>query len=424
MSVVRIAPGELPAEWRVRVPGSKSITNRALLLAGVADGVSHVWNPLDSNDSREMAAALGKLGARCAPDVRDDRMTGWRVSGLGGPPTGDHDVHVGMGGTTGRFLLAMLAAGHGRFRVDAHEQLRRRPFGPILDAVRAQGGEVDGSGLPLTMHAHGLSGGDVEVDASLSSQFLSGLLMAAPFARDQTTLRFGASVSAPYLQLTYDVMRAFGAEFEVGDGVVVVESAPYAAADFAVEPDASTASYFLASAALNRTTVELTGLSRAATRQGDIELLDFLERMGCRVQDGASLQLTGPDQLRGIDADMTNSSDVFMTLACLAPFADSPTTITGIGHTRVKESDRIAACAENMRRLEVEVEEGEDWLRIHPGSPRGTRLPTYDDHRVAMAFALIGARVPIELEEPQVVDKSCPEFFELWSHTGADVVVS
>jgi 3-phosphoshikimate 1-carboxyvinyltransferase len=205
---------------------------------------------------------------------------------------------------------------------------------------------------------------------------------------------------------------------------VIVAPRRYRAAEFAVEPDVSTASYFLAAAALAGTTVELPGLRRAATRQGDIELLEFLERMGCTVEDGASLQLTGPASLRGVEADMANSSDVFMTLACLAPFAEGPTTITGIGHTRVKESDRISACAENMRRLGITVEEERDWIRIHPGTPRSARLPTYDDHRIAMAFALIGLRVPIELDDPGVVAKSCPEFFDLWPRTGAAVEIT
>ncbi len=424
MSSARISPGRAPASWRIRVPGSKSITNRALLLAGVADGASAVWSPLDSSDSRDMVAALQGLGARFEAARRDaDGVRGWSVNGLAGAPSGTRDVYVGMGGTTGRFLLSMLAAGNGVFRVDAHEQLRRRPFGPILDAVRAQGAEVEGSGLPLILKAHGLSGGEVTVDASVSSQFLSGLLMAAPLARDATTLRFGQLVSAPYLQLTYDVMAAFGADFEIGDGAVTVRPSGYAATDYEVEPDASTASYFLGAAAVTGTTVELAGLRRSSTRQGDIELVDFLEAMGCTVEDGPALKLTGAARLSGIEAHMSNSSDVFMTLACVAPFADTPTTISGIGHTRVKESDRITACAENMRRLGIEVDEGEDWIRIHPGAPRTTRLPTYDDHRVAMAFAVVGERIPLELEDPGVVAKSCPEFFELWPLTGAQVEI-
>jgi len=416
--VARIAPGMPRDRWHIRVPGSKSITNRALLLAGVADGRSALHHPLIADDTLVMAEALRALGATVerGPGV-------WHVTGLGGPPRGDASVYCGMAGTVGRFLLPMLAAGEGTFTADAHDQLRRRPLGPVMAALRAQGLETTQDSLPMTLHAHGLSGGEVEVDASVSSQFLSGLLLAAPFAAQTTTLQFGELVSAPYLRLTLDVMNAFGVEPEIGEGQISVEPSSYTATVFEVEPDASTASYFLASAALTGTTVTLPGLRREATHQGDIELVDFLEQMGCTVDDGEALTLTGAERLRGVEVDMNKSSDVFMTLACVAPFAEGPTTIGGIGHARVKESDRIAACVENLRRLRVEVEEGQDWVRIHPGTPQTALLPTYDDHRIAMAFSLIGTHVPVQLEDPAVVGKTCPEFFELWGETGADVLM-
>ncbi|MGH2930770.1 MAG: 3-phosphoshikimate 1-carboxyvinyltransferase, partial [Solirubrobacteraceae bacterium] len=184
------------------------------------------------------------------------------------------------------------------------------------------------------------------------------------------------------------------------------------------------ASYFLGAAAVTGSSARLPGLDRRATAQGDIELAGFLEQMGCVVRDGDALELTGPGRLRGVTVDMRNSSDVFMTLACVAVFADEPTTITGIGHARVKESDRIAACAENLRRLGIEVDEGPDFLRVHPGTPQAeVRLPTYEDHRIAMAFSVIGTRVPVVLEEPTVVGKTFPEFFEAWTVTGATVVI-
>ena len=209
------------------------------------------------------------------------------------------------------------------------------------------------------------------VDASISSQFLSGLLMAAPLARRATTLRFEQLVSRPYLELTLDAMRAFGAGVTLGERALSVEPRQYRAAALEIEPDASTASYFLASAAITGTTVRLPGLSLERTAQGDLEIVHHLERMGCTVRDWPEgLELTGPPRLRGVTVDMGNSSDVFMTLACVAPFADGPTTIEGIGHVRVKESDRLAATAENLRLLGIEVEEGDDYLRIEPGEPR------------------------------------------------------
>jgi 3-phosphoshikimate 1-carboxyvinyltransferase len=293
----------------------------------------------------------------------------------------------------------------------------------VLAALRAQGAAIDGDAFPLVIGASGLSGGEVEVDASVSSQFLSGLLMAAPFAKADTRLRFDTLVSKPYLDLTLNAMRAFGVEAEVGADSISLTRGAYRAAEFQVEPDVSTASYFLGSAAVTGTTVRLPGLDRRSTAQGDIELVEFLEKMGCSVRDGDALELTGPAQLHGIEANMGNSSDVFMTLACVAVFADGPTTITGIGHARVKESDRISACAENLRRLGIEVDEGPDYLRVHPGQPQGTWLPTYEDHRVAMAFSLIGTRDPVMLEEPGVVSKTCPKFFDLWQATGATVIM-
>ena len=420
---VHVAPGDPPARWTVRVPGSKSITNRALLLAGVASGESVLLDPLVADDTRSMAAALRTLGVMIAEQTDGQGRLRWAVEGLGGAPTGPEEVYCGMGATVGRFLVPMLAAGRGRFAVDAHAQLRRRPLGPVLAALRAQGAAIDGDSFPLVIGASGLSGGEVHVDASVSSQFLSGLLMAAPFARADTRLCFATLVSRPYLDLTLNAMSAFGVEADVEADAISVARGGYRAAEFPIEPDVSTASYFLASAALTGTTVRLPGLDRRRTAQGDIELVDFLERMGCTVRDGQALELTGPAQLHGIEADMGNSSDVFMTLACVAVFADGPTTITGIGHARVKESDRITACAENLRRLGIEVEEGPDHLRVHPGTPQGTWLPTYEDHRVAMAFSLIGTHDAVMLEEPGVVSKTCPEFFDLWRETGATVIM-
>ncbi|HLI59420.1 MAG TPA: 3-phosphoshikimate 1-carboxyvinyltransferase [Solirubrobacteraceae bacterium] len=422
---MRVAPGAPPARWSVRVPGSKSLTNRALLLAGIAAGSTRLVAPLLADDTEVMMAALRALGAG-VHRVRDASGQAVVVDGLGGPPRAPAGeavvVDCGMAGTVGRFLVPVLAAGEGRFAVDGHPQLRRRPLGPLLAALRAQGAAIDGDALPLTLVAGGLAGGVVAVDASVSSQFLSGLAIAAPLAREATTLRFGSLVSAPYLELTLDAMRAFGASVEREPGALRIAAGGYRTPGrYTVEPDVSTASYFLASAALTGTTVTLPGLDLDATGQGDIELVSHLQAMGCAVAGRAPLTLTGPARLRGIEADMNASSDVFMTLACAAVFADGPTTITGIGHARVKESDRVDATARNLRALGIDIEEGRDWLRVHPGPPRPARLPTFDDHRIAMAFSLIGARVPVELEDPGVVAKTCPAFFSLWPATGAVV---
>jgi 3-phosphoshikimate 1-carboxyvinyltransferase len=417
--VARVSPGRPLSAWRVEVPGSKSLTNRALLLAGVADGTSRLANTLVSDDTVVMREALVGLGA-------DIYGSGGEllVGGLAGPPTQSASLYCGMAGTVGRFLLPMLASGSGHFELDAHPQLRRRPLGPVLDALRAQGAQIHGESFPLVLDAAGLSGGVLDVDTSMSSQFLSGLMLAAPLARAPTTLRFELAVSRPYLELTASVMRTFGAELELGDRVITVLPGRYRADDYGVEPDASTASYFLASAALTGTSVTLPRLSRAGTGQGDIALVDHLVAMGAELTDADSgLSLGGPaGGLAGVHVDMADASDVFMTLACVAPFASSPTTLEGLANVRVKESDRLAATAENLQRLGITVDEGPDFLTVHPGQPQpGVRLPTYDDHRIAMSFSLIGTSEPVELEAPRVVDKTCPTFWELWRQTGAEV---
>lgn len=404
------------------MPGSKSLTNRALLLAALARGDSVIAAPLVADDTEAMAGAIRALGAGAELQAADEQAGGdsWHVRGIAGAPRGPGRVWCGMAGTVARFVLPALAAGVGRFEVDADSQLRRRPLGPLLGALRAQGAVLDGDTLPLTLTASGLAGGDVEVDATVSSQFLSGLLMAAPLARTPMRLAFGELVSRPYVTLTIDAMRAFGVHVEIEPGALSVSPSAYRATRYGVEPDASTASYFLAAAALTGTRVSLPGLS-AASAQGDIGLVSILQRMGCTAGGGEPLELKGPPRLAGLEVGMGDSSDVFMTLACVAPFADAPTTIEGIGHTRVKESDRIGATAENLRRLGITVQEGRDHLTVHPGTPRSARLPTYRDHRIAMAFAAIGTRVAVELEDPDVVAKTCPGFWELWRATGAGV---
>ena len=207
------------------------------------------------------------------------------------------------------------------------------------------------------------------------------------------------------------------------DATISVAPQRYRACSHSVEPDASTASYFLGGAAVSATTVELPGLDLDATRQGDIRLAYLLERMGCRVVKRAPLTLRGTPDLRGIEANMGDCSDVFMTLACVAPFANSPTTIRGIEHVRRKETDRIEAVSTNLARLGVSTEVGTDFLRVHPATPQSARLPTFRDHRIAMAFSVIGLKVPVEIEEPEVVAKTCPSFFELWRRSGARVHV-
>jgi 3-phosphoshikimate 1-carboxyvinyltransferase len=411
-----IHPARADLDVVVRVPGSKSVTNRALLLAGLASGTSVLRGALEAGDTDAFAAGLRSLGV--AVERRGDDLL---VTGAGGsfPATGA-DVFCAEAGTAARFLLAAAAAGDGAYRFDAAPQLRRRPLGLLLDALRAQGARTQpaaAAGLPLTLQARGLTGGAVRLPGDTSSQFVSALLMAAPLGRAPLDLRVDGLVSRPYVTMTLRVMEQFGARpKDAGDDRFVVAPGSYDAPEYDVEPDASTASYFFAAAAVAGR-VQVLGLHREHALQGDVAFLDVLECMGCTVDDEPDgVRVAGPAVLAGLTVDMTDIPDTFMTLAAIAPLATSPVTVTGIGNVRLKESDRIAAVEENLRRTGVKTESGPDWLRVFPGTPRGASVDPHDDHRIAMAFSVLGLRVPgIVIEDPGCVAKTCPTFFDLWT---------
>jgi 3-phosphoshikimate 1-carboxyvinyltransferase len=411
-----IQPARPGLDARVRVPGSKSVTNRALLLAGLASGTSVLHGALEAGDTLAFAAGLRSLGIRV--EAEDDAVC---VTGAGGRiPAAEADVFCAEAGTAARFLVAAAAAGEGAYLFDAAPQLRRRPLGILLDALRAQGARTDppdtGS-LPLTLLAHGLAGGRLRLPGDTSSQFISALLMAAPLGRAPLHLRVDGLISRPYVAMTLRMMEQFGAGGEAaGGGHFVVPPGAYTARDYEVEPDASTASYFFAAAATGGR-VQVLGLRRASALQGDLAFLDVLEAMGCTVTDEPEgVSVAGPASLAGLTVDMADISDTFMTLAAIAPLASSPVTITGIGNVRLKESDRIAAVEDNLRRLGVPAESGADWLRVFPATPRGAHIDPHGDHRIAMAFAVLGLRTPgIVVDDPACVGKTCPAFFDLWT---------
>jgi len=411
-----IAPARPGLDARVRVPGSKSVTNRALLLAGLAAGDSVLRGALEAGDTDAFAAGLRSLG------VAVDRRGGdLHVTGAGGRfPAAEADVFCAEAGTAARFLLAAAAAGDGVYRFDAAPQLRRRPLGLLLGALRAQGAgtePADAGDLPLTLLAGGLAGGSLRLPGDTSSQFVSALLMAAPLGRTPLDLRVDGLVSRPYVAMTLRMMEQFGAgpELETDDRFVVAPGG-YAGREYAVEPDASTASYFFAAAATGGR-LQVLDLQRAGALQGDLAFLDLLECMGCTVTDDpGGVVVTGPATLGGLTVDLADSSDTFMTLAAIAPLATSPVTITGIGNVRLKESDRIAAMEENLGRTGVKTESGPDWLRIFPATPHGASVDPHGDHRIAMAFSVLGLRVPgMVIEDPGCVAKTCPTFFDLWT---------
>ena len=403
-----VEPLAAPPEALVRVPGSKSLTNRALICAAFAEGTSTLTGALVAEDTDAMLVALAELGVA----LRTEGTTIGVEGTSGRVPEGPVDLQARLSGTTSRFLAPVLAAGAGPYRLDGYEPLRARPMGPVIDALRALGSNVVEEGepghLPVTISG-AARGGRVELPGHISSQFLSGLLLAGPLFPDGVAVHLTTPlVSLPYVELTRSVMRAFGASVDA----TTVEPGAYVATTYAVEPDASAASYFFAAAAITNGRVTVEGLGADAL-QGDVAFVDLLERMGAEVtRDATSTTVRGTGHLEGITADLADLSDTAQTLAAVAVFAESPTTITGIDFIRRKETDRIAETVANLRRCGVEATEDADGMTIQPGSPRAAAIQTHDDHRMAMSFALLGLRVPgIDILDPGCVAKTYPGFF-------------
>ncbi len=418
-----------PLDARVRVPGSRSITNRALLCAALARGTSELRGAGSSDDTEAMRAGLRALGAGIEddPERRDDR---WRVTGVDGrfaKPAAPLDVR--MSGTTARFLTAAATLAAGPVVVDGAPRMRERPISDLADALTGLGAGIevlgDGGCPPVRVAGGGLPGGEATIDARRSSQYVSGILLAAPYAERDVTLHFeaGVLVSRPFVELTLDVMRAFGAEAKLGETQVQVTAGrPYAAREYAVEPDAQSAVYAFAAAAIAGGRVVVEGIP-ASSRQTDLRLLDVLERMGCRVErrpDAVEVQGPGPGPGPGpatalvpVDVDMNDMPDAVLALAVVALFARGPSHLRNIANLRIKETDRLAALETELTRLGARARADADSLRIEPGPLRGARIATYDDHRMAMAFALAGLRVPgVEIEDPGCVAKTWPDYFD------------
>ncbi len=423
---------------RIAVPGSKSHTNRALLVAALADGPTTLTNALFSDDSAYFAQALIDLGFEVQSDAAAKTIT---VNGLEGRiPAHTAELFIGNAGTAARFLTALLTLGNGHYTLDGVERMRQRPIGDLVVALQGLGGKIENQLMvddcqladyqlsttnnqqsicpPLAITANGLPGGQTSIRGDVSSQFLSALLMTAPYAQNPVEIEVdGPLHSKPYIDLTIGVMADFGVSIQ-REGYRRFNVAPQiyrSPGSYPIESDASAASYFFAAPAICGGWVEVANLTRQA-RQGDIQFLEILENMGCTVTESDNaIRVSGPTALRGVTVNMADISDTFMTLAASAPFADSPTTIRGIASSRVKETDRIAATAAELRRLGVRVEEFPDGLTIHPcESIRPAQIQTYDDHRIAMSFALIGLRVPgIEILNPGCVAKTFPNYFDV-----------
>ncbi len=416
---VTVEPLTAPPDVVARIPGSKSHTNRALVCAALATGTSILRGALFADDTEAMVTSLRDLGVSIEVDEAAQTMT---VHGCGGElPRADASIDVRQSGTTGRFLLPVLAFGTGTLTIDGHPQLRARPFGELTDALAAVGVRTEGDTLPITVMGRnssssgsGWGGGQVSVGGSVSSQFLSGLLLAAPCAAGTTIIDVeGELVSAPYIDLTIATMRHFGAEVTAdGHRSFAVAATGYHGATIDLEPDASAASYFFAAAAVTGGTVRVEGLGTNSI-QGDLAFVEVLAAMGVTVEQGPDwTEVRGTGELHGVTVDMADFSDTAQTLAVVATFADSPTVITGIDFIRRKETDRIAAVVNEVRRRGIDASEDADGMTIHPGTPTPGTVETYDDHRMAMSFSLLGLVHPgIVIADPRCVAKTFPHFF-------------
>ncbi len=410
-----------PFTATVSLPGSKSHTNRALLCAALAEGRSTLRRVLMADDTEAMLDSLERLGVGLTIDTAHDPETVVLVDGVGrgGFQAGDGmvELDVRQSGTTSRFLVPALATGSGRFVVDGDAQLRSRPFGPQVEALVAMGADIEGSSLPLTIIGRRMAGGRVDVGGSVSSQFLSGLMLAAPLFESDTVIQVASSlVSRPYVELSMHTMADFGVEVQhdFDTGWFRVPAVGYQPATVDLEPDASAASYFFAAAAITGSTVRIEGLGRS-TVQGDLGFVDLLARMGAEVEitDDAT-SVTGTGRLRGITADMADISDTAQTMAVVAACAEGPTEITGIGFIRHKETDRIAAPVAELQRLGIRAEAADDGFVVHPGPVVPAVVETYDDHRMAMSFALLGlVNRGIVIDNPGCVNKTFPRFFDV-----------
>ena len=410
--ITEIAPkGPLDAE--VTLPGSKSITHRALFCAALAEGTSGLSNALLCIDTHVSAMCLNTLGARIKADERDSSFLVRGMSGVLREKGGW--LGVGECGTALRFLTALLTLGCGEFRLDCGEV--KRPIGDLADALNRSGCRIEYEQKegypPVCIHADGFPGGSITVSGNVSSQFASALLLVSPYAHSDTEITLtGGVASAPYIELTVEVMRAFGVDVSVaGNTYYVPAGRGYGSAAFHVEGDASAATYFMAAAAICGGRVRANGAGKDS-QQGDIRFAQLLAQMGCRVSEAAHhIEVEGPIT-SGIEADMRDMPDAVPTLAAVACFAEGPTKITGVENLRLKESDRISALADVLGGLGAEVKTSDDAVEITPSKMRGGVVDPHGDHRIVMSAALVGLRIPgVAVRGAGCVAKSFPDFF-------------
>lgn len=421
----------------VEVPGSKSITNRVLLLATLAKGKSTLGGVLFSDDSRHFLDCIQTLGFAATVNEETKVIT---VMGHGGAiPAKEASLYVGSAGTAARFLTALLGVSHGVYHMDASVQMRRRPMAPLLDSLAELGCEIrypqmvshaesksisddkGNSGIgyfPFTLHASGFHKNEITINIDHSSQFLSALLIAACLSEEDFTIHVTGSHGMAYIEMTRRLMQQFGVEANrvSNDTFLIRKGQNYHSMDYQVEPDVSAACYFYAMAPLLHIPVLVRNI-HFNSLQGDVAFLHILEQMGCHAADTEDgILLTPPDseQFHGVTVDMSSCSDQAITLSAIAPFADSPTTITGIGHIRFQESDRIHAIVTELGKMGIHCEETQTSITIYPGTPSPSVVKTYDDHRMAMGFSLIGLRSKgIIIDDPDCCRKTFENYFEV-----------
>ena len=436
-----------------KAPGSKSITNRALLIASLAEGKTILDGVLFSDDSRHFMECVKNLGIGLEVDEENKRVS---VTGYGrNLPKKEASLYVGSAGTAARFLSAALGAVGGKYYLDASEQMKRRPMAPLLDALSQLGCVIDFSEnvghFPFTLESKGFDKDRICVNIDSSSQFLSALLISAVAAGKDFTVDVTGSHGMAYADMTVRMMEQFGVEvaktggagsngsvYNASDGAseglsyTIPGGVSYRAQNYEIEPDASAAAYFYAMCPLLNVPVCVPGIRRGSL-QGDVGFLDILVKMGCELKeygdvsesifsgcagapDAKDLVLLPPSdgEFQGIEVDMSACSDQAITLAAIAPFADSPTTIKGIGHIRLQESDRLSAIENELRKMGIKNESGEDFIKIWPGEPKPAVIETYEDHRMAMGFSLVGLRAEgIVIDNPGCCAKTFENYFEV-----------
>jgi 3-phosphoshikimate 1-carboxyvinyltransferase len=416
---VILIPESGPVDCKIVIPGSKSITNRAILIAALAEGVTYLKSVLHSDDTHFMIKAWRKLGV----DIRLKPTNDIEIMGCNGVINPfQEELYIENAGTAARFLTAALTLGVGDYFLTGNTRMQERPISDLIQALNQLGANVvDLNGTkcpPVQISANGLPGGGVEIPGGKSSQYISAIMLTAPYAKQDTIIRIkGNLVSKTYVKMTEQIMSDFGVKVEwKGDKEIKIKSGQhYTAQQYQIEPDASSASYFWGLAAITKGKVEISGFNPQST-QGDVGLIDILEKMGCQVKRSVnSITLTGSNALKGIKVDMNSMSDVAPTLAIIALFAEGKTVIKNVANMRIKECDRITAVCTELKKLGAKVKEFDDGLEITGNHQyHSASINTYDDHRMAMAFSLAGLKIPgINILNPECVSKTFPDYFDL-----------